>query len=94
MDREASNMEEFIATAIARTCNLERSALTPQARNFDIGMDCLAIMSVMSQLQAAFGVQFGPSDARQLFAAVSVDELIMAIRKIVARHQDSQTGAS
>ena len=86
MDHNSSDMEEFIVAAVARTCNLKRSALTLQSRNFDIGMDCLAVMTVMSHVQSTLGVQFGPKDTRELFAAMTLNEFIVAIQSIAARH--------
>lgn len=84
MDHVNPALEQFVVTAVAQACNLEPAALSREAHAMDIGLDCLAIMSVMSQVEAAFGIRCRPVHTRELFAAATVDEFISAVQMIAA----------
>ncbi|HEX5421711.1 MAG TPA: acyl carrier protein [Gammaproteobacteria bacterium] len=78
MDRR-HGIESFVLRVLAAACRAHPAALDPQTSMAELGMDSLTLVAVLSQVEAAYGLEFTTDDTLALMGAGDVGELVAAI---------------
>jgi acyl carrier protein len=69
-------LQEFVQSAVARACNIDPAALNPQTQLSDIGLDSIALVAIVSQLETAYDLRMSAVDTLDLMTAVTLGELV------------------
>jgi acyl carrier protein len=76
-EQSSIHMRELILDTFCAACNRERSALAPQTSLEELGLDSLSLMSVLSQVQFACGVQLNDDQTLHLLNATTVADIVV-----------------
>lgn len=74
-----TEIQTFLLEAIASTCGTDVQALRLETPLVDLDLDSLSVVSIVGQLEAAYGVNFGASAAATILEASTIGDLSAAI---------------
>ena len=83
-DRCTSSIEQFVAQTIAVACRTDPARIGRDTALLDLQMDSLTLAAVLSQVEAAFAVDFSSSDLLDLLSAANVGDLVAGIERRVS----------
>lgn len=72
----AEKLSEFLCWAFAQACSRDRSEISAETPLIDLDIDSLTFVSVISQLEAACGVEIEPDELVELFGANTVADIV------------------
>lgn len=75
----------WLCRTIARACHLEADAVSAESSVLELGLDSLTFVSVLTQLEAAHGIELSPDETLALLEAADVRALACALGAILAR---------
>jgi acyl carrier protein len=87
---QTPDTDQLIRAAIAASCELPTESLPDDASILDLGLDSMRLLSILSQVGSACGVDIAGEDTVELFNAGSVGELICLIEGIVRRRDGNR----
>ena len=85
----AQDLEEQIASLIAKSCNLERSAIASTTSIMDLGVDSLTLISVSSHVCLMHGAELTTSDTAALMQAVCISDVVAITRRVIDQYPRS-----
>jgi acyl carrier protein len=72
-------IDDFVQTAVADICNVERSDIVPTTILADIGFDSLTAIAFVSLAESTYDVEFGDNAMVQLYAAKTPLDLVALV---------------
>jgi acyl carrier protein len=75
MDR-AMPAENVVLSVIARACRCDVATLSSETVLHDLEIDSLKMVSIVSQIEAAYGCEFGTEEIIDFFMAEKIADLI------------------
>jgi acyl carrier protein len=72
-------VENLVVRVLAVACRADAGALDRQTSMADLAMDSLTLVAVLSQVEAAYGVEFKADETLALMGAEDVGQLVGAI---------------
>jgi acyl carrier protein len=79
----------FVRRVLAAVCGCEPAAFDDRTDLADLNLDSLALVTVLTQIEAVYDVDFSTADTLDALGARDLRELVAAIARIVARGRTS-----
>lgn len=79
----ASSVRDFVLDAIASTADLERAGLSEDTSLYDLAIDSVVRMSLLSQTEAFYNVRFGSEQVVVALEALHIGELVQLVESVV-----------
>jgi acyl carrier protein len=83
INTDPSSIAMTVCEMIARACNFERAAISPNDSMYDLGLDSMSATSLLSELEALYEVEFGPDKIVEILQVQFVGELIVLVTEVV-----------
>ncbi len=84
-DGFTSSVAEFVYSSLAQACRCARGQISPDTQMLDLDVDSLTLLSVLAQVEAAYGVELTPDDTVTIIGAASVSDVVGHISGVIAR---------
>lgn len=81
---ESPSVEEFVVSAIAAACNLEKAAVTLDTDVLDVGLDSLHLLTLVGQVESTYGCEVTPEQMVGFFDAPCVRDVVRLVECIRA----------
>ncbi len=65
-----------VVRAVANSCNLDETAIQDEADLLKVGMDSLAVMGLIAEMQASIGQELSDGQKQEIFNAETIGELM------------------
>jgi acyl carrier protein len=72
---EERDLTEFLRGALALATGRDSADIAPDTLLFDLNMDSVTFVAVVSQVEAIYSVELDPGQVLSLFEAVTVSDL-------------------
>lgn len=80
-----SELRNFVCSTIALACNRDPLTVVPETTMWELNIDSLTFVAVLTQVQAVYEFELGPDTFLILFQADSVAELVESLGQIICR---------
>ena len=78
---DAADVGSFVRRTLAAACRVDPASLSDTTSLLELHADSLTLVSVLSQVEVAFAVDFSAKDTADLLAADDVGELVAAVER-------------
>ena len=82
---QATPLDVFVRSTIARACELGRPDVAPDTPLLDLQIDSLRMVAIVSRVEQEFETRFSPDTILEFFMAEQVEDLIGLMRDSIAR---------
>lgn len=79
------SLADFICTAVEQACQRVPASVDVQSSFLDLGMDSLTFVSIVSQVEAVYGVELDTDDLLALFDAPRVGDVVEVLGGLLVR---------
>jgi len=83
---QSADLADFVASAIASICEIDKSEIAYNTNLLDLQMDSLSLVALVSQLEAAYEVQFSADDVMELLEPARFADLLTAAEALIRRY--------
>lgn len=80
---ELEALVTWLSATIARACQIERSRVAASSGLLELGLDSLTLVSVLTQVEAAHGLELSPDETLALLEAADVRSLAARLLAII-----------
>jgi acyl carrier protein len=86
-DREPADLNALIASTLATACRCDVDALHEETDLIDIGLDSLALVSVVAQIEARRNRELGEDELLAIFRTRTVGDIMALAHKMLEAEQ-------
>ena len=79
-------LAEFVASTIASVCQTDIAKIGPETDLLDLRMDSLSLIAVISQIEAAYEIQFSADDILPLIELTRFADFLNAADALISRY--------
>ena len=83
MHGRAESIDAFVTSTMAELAHCRQDDVVRGTSLVDLGVDSLAMATLVAFIEAEYGCIFVPTQLRALYSASRVDELLLAVRQVV-----------
>jgi acyl carrier protein len=80
----SDELVRWLCGTIARACHLAPESVTAQSSVLDLDLDSLTLVSVLTQVETAHGLELSPDDTLMLLEATTVGVLARELAAIIS----------
>jgi acyl carrier protein len=80
---ETADLRELILSTIANICRLDRETISLDSNVAQINLDSLSLLSVVTRIELAYGVEFLTEDTMDVFMATTVNDIVITVERMV-----------
>ncbi len=88
-DREPQDLHALIASTLATACHCKVEALREEMNLVDIGLDSVALVSVVAQIEASRNRELSESELLALFRTRKVGDIMALAHKMMGAEQSA-----
>lgn len=87
MNLSSTPAERFarLRAALAWACRVEAERIDRASKMLELGLDSLLLLSVLTEIETAFGLEFSPEHTLVLLEAATVGDIADEIERLAAR---------
>ncbi len=88
MQTVAGSMEGFVTATLAELARVRVDEVAQQRLLADLGVDSLAIATLVAFVESEYGCTFSPEQLTTLYSATNVEDVLRAVRDVVGSTAD------
>jgi acyl carrier protein len=81
--KKAVGIDEFVCSTMAVACRREPGDVTLETQLFDLDMDSLTLVAVLTQVEAVYDIQLTPADMLKFIEAARVGEIVSGLEQLL-----------